>query len=101
AADMGCRLLAREMLTNALPHAGGLGLRGTAQAVLGLVDLLAADPGATAERRLLDARESLEFLEDVCFDQDQLALVGNTGWHSRGGDKASADEQAIDATALV
>jgi hypothetical protein len=152
AADEGCRSLAREMLTHALPHASGLGLRGTAQVVLGIVDLLAADPGAAAERRLLDelvakllsayranasdewrwfestltydnallplallaaysitgdlpalhdARESLAFLEDVCFDHDQLALVGNTGWHSRGGDKAPADEQAIDATALV
>ncbi len=47
------------------------------------------------------ARESLEFLEEVCFDGDQLQLVGNTGWHSAGGEKACADEQAIDATALV
>jgi len=152
AADEGCRLLAREMLTHALPHADGLGPRGTAQVVLGLVELLAADPGAAAERQLLDelvaklldayranatdewrwfestltydnallplalfaaysitgerpalreARESLEFLEDVCFDGEQLALVGNTGWHSRGGEKSAADEQAIDATALV
>jgi len=27
--------------------------------------------------------------------------VGNTGWHSRGGEKAPADEQAIDAAAFV
>ena len=152
AADEGCRLLAREMLTHALPHADGLGPRGTAQVVLGMVELLASDPGAAAERRLLDdlvaklldayranateewrwfestltydnallplalfaaysitgqrpalrsARESLEFLEEVCFDGEQLALVGNTGWHSRGGEKSAADEQAIDATALV
>jgi len=152
AADEGCRLLAREMLTHALPHADGLGPRGTAQVALGIVELLAADPGAAAERRLLDelvaklldayranatdewrwfestltydnallplalfaaysitgerpalrgARESLEFLEEVCFDGEQLALVGNTGWHSRGGEKSTADEQAIDATALV
>ena len=47
------------------------------------------------------ARESLEFLEDVCFDGDRLQLVGNTGWHSRGGEKACADEQAIDAAAFV
>ena len=56
----------------------------------------------TGERATLrDARESLEFLEEVCFDGDQLQLVGNTGWHSFGGEKARADEQAIDATALV
>lgn len=47
------------------------------------------------------ARESLEFLEGVCFDGDHLQLVGNTGWHSSGGEKAHADEQAIDAAALV
>ena len=47
------------------------------------------------------ARESLEFLEEMCFDGDRLQLVGNTGWHSPGGEKASADEQAIDAAAFV
>jgi glycosyltransferase involved in cell wall biosynthesis len=56
----------------------------------------------TGERSSLrDARESLEFLEDVCFHGDRLQLVGNTGWHSRGGEKACADEQAIDAAAFV
>jgi hypothetical protein len=56
----------------------------------------------TGDRTTLrDARESLEFLEEVCFDGDQLQLVGNTGWHSYGGEKACADEQAIDTTALV
>jgi hypothetical protein len=58
--------------------------------------------GVTTERAVLrDARESLEFLEEVCFDNGQLRLVGNTGWHSRGGEKACADEQAIDAAAFV
>jgi glycosyltransferase involved in cell wall biosynthesis len=152
AADHGCRLLAREMLTRALPHARELGPRGSAQVILGIVSLLAVEPGAAEERRMLDdlvaklldayranatddwrwfestltydnailpyallaaysvtgerlalrdARESLEFLEGICFEGDQLELVGNTGWHSSGGEKASADEQAIDATALV
>ncbi len=56
----------------------------------------------TRERATLRvARESLEFLEDVCFHGDRLQLVGNTGWHSRGGEKARADEQAIDAAAFV
>jgi glycosyltransferase involved in cell wall biosynthesis len=152
AADDGCRRLAREMLMRALPHTRNLGPRGSAQVVLGLVTLLAAEPGAVEERRLLDdlvakllaayganatddwrwfepmltydnailplalfaaysvtgeratlhhARASLEFLEEVCFHGDQVQLVGNTGWHSAGGEKARADEQAIDATALV
>ncbi len=152
AANEGCRSLARDMLARALPHARDVGPRGTAQAILGLVSVLAADPRNTDHRRLLDslvaklsgayrsnaseqwrwfestltydnallpfalfaafsvtgdgatlrdARESLEFLEGVCFDGEHLQLVGNTGWHSHGGEKAFADEQAIDAAALV
>jgi hypothetical protein len=58
--------------------------------------------GVTGDRsQLRDARESLEFLEEICFDGDRMQLVGNTGWHSRGGTKADADEQAIDAAAFV
>lgn len=152
AEDPGCRMLAREMFARALPHASQLGPRGTAQAILGLVELLATSPeysdarellqalaaklmrsysdnaaedwrwfepsltydnailplalfaayGVTNDRACLrDARESLEFLEETCFVQDKLHLVGNTGWHSRGGEKASADEQAIDTAAFV
>jgi hypothetical protein len=152
AEDQGCRLLAREMLLRAIPHASDLGLRGQAQAVLGIVSFLETDPGATAARGMLDAlvakltdsyresssddwrwfeptltydnaivplalfaaygmtgdrgtlrdaRESLEFLEEVCFEGGFLQLVGNTGWHSSGGEKALADEQAIDAAAFV
>jgi glycosyltransferase involved in cell wall biosynthesis len=152
AANDGCRQLARDMLARALRHSRNLGPRGTALTALGLVNLLAAEPGKIEERRVLDdlvaklcdfyranasddwrwfestltydnailplalfaaysvtrdkatlriARESLEFLEEVCFDGGQLQLVGNTGWHRSGGEKARADEQAIDATALV
>ena len=145
-------MLARDMLARALPYSRELGPRGTAQAILGLVSALGADPRNTDNRLLLDglvaklsdtyrtnaseqwrwfestltydnallpfalfaafsvtgdgatlrdARESLEFLEGVCFDGDHLQLVGNTGWHSSGGERAYADEQAIDAAALV
>jgi glycosyltransferase involved in cell wall biosynthesis len=56
----------------------------------------------TGERASLRvARESLEFLEDICFRDGQLVLVGNAGWHSRGATKAPTDEQAIDASAFV
>ncbi|MGH8656376.1 MAG: glycosyltransferase [Gammaproteobacteria bacterium] len=56
----------------------------------------------TGERASLRvARESLEFLENVCFGDEHLALVGNAGWHCRGGQKPHADEQAIDAAAFV
>jgi len=155
AQDEGCRLLARQMLRDALPHASRLGPRGAAQTVLGLVSLLATTPDATElgeGRELLDAsvakllrwygdsasdgwhwfeaaltydnailplalfaaytvtndpaqlqvaRESLAFLEGVCFEGEQLQLVGNSGWHSRDTAKARADEQAIDANAFV
>jgi hypothetical protein len=150
--DEGCRVLAREMLNRALPHARDLGPRGTAQTVLGLVSLLTAEPGAAEPRAMLDglvaklteryndhatadwrwfeptltydnailplalfaaygvtddrtilraARESLEFLEEICFEGECLQLVGNAGWHKLGGKKAHADEQAIDAAAFV
>jgi glycosyltransferase involved in cell wall biosynthesis len=152
AEDEGCRLLAREMLGRALPHARELGPRGTAQTILGLVSLLEADRGAIEARDVLDvlvaklttryhdtatedwrwfeptltydnailplalfaafgitghrlslrcARESLEFLEETCFQGAHLQLVGNTGWHTNGGARAYADEQAIDAAAFV
>jgi glycosyltransferase involved in cell wall biosynthesis len=152
AADDGCRLLAREMLERALPSLAGLGPRGSALAILGLANLLAAEPDSAGPRavvaRLADglveryrgeatsdwrwfeatltydnallplalfkgyrltgeraylrvARESLEFLEDTCFREGQLVLVGNAGWHSRSTAKAPADEQAIDAAAFV
>jgi glycosyltransferase involved in cell wall biosynthesis len=47
------------------------------------------------------ARQSLEFLEQTCFHDDRLVLIGNHGWHSRSGTKADADEQPIDAAAFV
>lgn len=65
------------------------------------------------------ATESLRYLEDVCFAAPSdagergagaaagaggyLTLVGNRGWHERGGAQAKpeADEQPIDASAFV
>jgi glycosyltransferase involved in cell wall biosynthesis len=47
------------------------------------------------------ARESLDFLEAACFRDDRLVLVGNAGWHPRGGTRSDADEQPIDAAAFV
>jgi hypothetical protein len=53
AQDDGCRVLARDMIMRALPHASSLGPRGTAQCVLGLVRLLKIDR-TDALRTLLD-----------------------------------------------
>jgi glycosyltransferase involved in cell wall biosynthesis len=47
------------------------------------------------------ARATLEFLEAACFRDDRLVLIGNAGWHSRGGSRADTDEQPIDAAAFV
>ncbi len=47
------------------------------------------------------ARESLDFLEESCFREGFLQLVGNEGWHERGGHRAAWDEQPIDASAMV
>lgn len=150
--DDGGRRLARQMLEQALPHTTELGPRGMAPCILGLANLLAAEPAAdwartalstmaekliaryqevathdwhwiepaltydnamiplalfkaysvTGERtNLRIARETLEFLERVCFERDRLALVGNSGWYCRGAEKSEADEQPIDAAAFV
>jgi glycosyltransferase involved in cell wall biosynthesis len=53
------------------------------------------------EKALRVARESLSFLEEICFAKSYLQLVGNAGWHVRGGESAIADEQPIDAAAFV
>jgi glycosyltransferase involved in cell wall biosynthesis len=47
------------------------------------------------------AQETLAFLEEICFEDDRLMLVGNAGWHARDGFRAEADEQPIDAAAFV
>jgi glycosyltransferase involved in cell wall biosynthesis len=47
------------------------------------------------------ARDSLAFLEEHCFSDGYLQLIGNAGWHTRGGESAIADEQPIDAASFV
>jgi glycosyltransferase involved in cell wall biosynthesis len=47
------------------------------------------------------ARETLEFLEKICFQDDKLVLIGNAEWHQRGGTRSIVDEQPIDAAAFV
>jgi glycosyltransferase involved in cell wall biosynthesis len=47
------------------------------------------------------AGESLDFLEAMCFRENRLVLIGNAGWHVRGGTRPEADEQPTDAAAFV
>ena len=53
------------------------------------------------ETALRVARDSLSFLEGLCFGDGYLQLIGNAGWHARGRERAVADEQPIDAAAFV
>jgi len=53
------------------------------------------------ERALRVARDSLSFLETICFTDGYLQLIGNAGWYVRGGERVIADEQPIDASAFV
>lgn len=47
------------------------------------------------------ASEALDFLESICFVNGGLVLIGNSGWHQRGGQRAQSDEQPTDAAAFV
>jgi len=47
------------------------------------------------------AAETTDFLETTCFVGNRLVLVGNSGWHVRGGTRPDADEQPTDAAAFV
>jgi hypothetical protein len=54
------------------------------------------------ETALRVACDSLSFLEKLCFTgEGYLHLIGNAGWHSRGRERATADEQPVDAAAFV
>ena len=53
------------------------------------------------ERALRVACDSLSFLEDICFADGYLQLIGNAGWHVRNGERVIADEQPLDASAFV
>lgn len=47
------------------------------------------------------ARDSMSFLESLCFNNGHLQLIGNAGWKARGSEPMVADEQPIDASAFV
>jgi hypothetical protein len=47
------------------------------------------------------AQQSLDFIIGMCSRGDRLSFVGNHGWHVRGEERASFDQQPIDACGLV
>jgi glycosyltransferase involved in cell wall biosynthesis len=152
APDDGVRRLAHEMFNRAIAQPLNFGPRGQALIIMGLVELLRAEPDNAGVRAALDAStnylceryeseaddrwkwfeptltydnaflpqalflafgvtgdgrqlriatESLGFLDEICFADGYLALIGNQGWYERGVTKPVADEQPIDAAAFV
>jgi hypothetical protein len=144
--------VAKEMFEKALPHLGGLNLRGRSYSLLGLYYYLQRFPEAEdilvriteladahiaaysneatddwpwfeqviaydsavipqslfvayaatnkePYRRL--AQKGLDFVLGLCLRDDHFSLVGNEGWHRRGGHRATFDQQPIDACGLV
>lgn len=53
------------------------------------------------ERHRVTALTALDFLLEMCVKEGRISLVGNDGWHVRGGQAASFDQQPIDAGGLV
>ncbi len=46
-------------------------------------------------------RNSLEFLITLMFSEGKMDVIGQNGWHARGGPRAVFDQQPIDAACMV
>jgi len=53
------------------------------------------------ERYRTVGKISLDFLSNLMFRNEQLDLIGQDGWYSRGSVRASFDQQPIDAQCMV
>ncbi len=53
------------------------------------------------QRYLTIANRSAAFLEDVCFTNNRLSLVGNKTWGNNSKGKSNVGQQPIDAAAMV
>ena len=53
------------------------------------------------DRYLAIANEATTFIEDICFDNGYLSLVGNKTWSSNAKHKSEVGQQPLDATAMV
>jgi hypothetical protein len=47
------------------------------------------------------AKDSLDFLLKVQMVEDRFLPIGNRGWYSRGGQRATYDQQSIEASCMV
>lgn len=68
------------------------------QIVHGLLQAASMLDDDQAERIALEA---LGFLEQHCWQNGRLSLIGNDGWFTRGGPRARFDQQPIDAGGMV
>ncbi len=56
----------------------------------------------THNKRYLDiANKASGFIEDICFSNNHLSLVGNKTWESDSKDKSNVGQQPLDAAAMV
>ena len=53
------------------------------------------------EDTLRVAKESLAFLEKLCFKNGYLSLIGNEHWYEKGGEQPRFAQQPIDAMGMV
>jgi rhamnogalacturonyl hydrolase YesR len=57
---------------------------------------------ATEDEKYLEvAEQSIDFLSDILFENDELMPIGQNGWHNKDGKKAMFDQQPIDASSMV
>ncbi len=47
------------------------------------------------------AHESINFLNDILFREGYLNIIGNQGWHHRGGSVPLFDQQPVDAASIA
>ncbi len=63
--------------------------------------LFEAYAASKREQALEVAEESLDFLEEVCFENEMFVPVGNKGWYRRGQERAVYDQQPIEASTML
>jgi len=63
--------------------------------------LLKAFEVTERERYLNIAKDSLEFLTGILFENGFLRVIGNRGWYEKGKNRSYFDEQPIDACGCV
>ncbi len=53
------------------------------------------------EKILQIALKALNFIDDICFIDDHISLIGNSNWYKKGKERSIFSQQPIDAMAMV